>query len=103
MCWSSGGILVRLLELDGLVIVFWRSLFMALAVALGLLLVHGRKAPSVIAAAGWPGLLSGLLLSFAFVGYIVSLTLTQVANTMIRNRPTGAAFRVEVRPASLRR
>ena len=83
MCWSSGGILVRLLELDGLVIVFWRSLFMALAVALGLLLVHGRKTPSVIATAGWPGLLSGLLLSFAFVGYIVSLTLTQVANTMI--------------------
>jgi hypothetical protein len=29
LCWSSGGILVRLLDLD--VIVFWRSLFMAVA------------------------------------------------------------------------
>ena len=30
LCWSSGGILVRLLNLDAIVIVFWRSLFMAL-------------------------------------------------------------------------
>jgi drug/metabolite transporter (DMT)-like permease len=40
LCWSSGGILVRLLDLDAIVIVFWRSLFMAMAVALGLLVVH---------------------------------------------------------------
>ena len=83
LCWSSGGILVRLLDLDGGVIVFWRSLFMASAVTLGLLMVHGRRTPAVIAAVGWPGLLSGLLLSGMFLGYILSLTRTQVANTMI--------------------
>jgi drug/metabolite transporter (DMT)-like permease len=83
LCWSSGGILVRLLDLDGVVIVFWRSLFMALAVALSLLIVHRRQAPAMIAAVGWHGLLSGLLLSGAFVGYILSLTFTEVANTMM--------------------
>jgi drug/metabolite transporter (DMT)-like permease len=83
LCWSSGGILVRMLALDGLVIVFWRSLFMALAVGLALVVVHGRQAPARIAAVGWHGLLSGVLLSGAFIGYIVSLTLTQVANTMV--------------------
>jgi drug/metabolite transporter (DMT)-like permease len=83
LCWSSGGILVRLLELDAIVIVFWRSLFMAAAVALALLVVHRRQAPRVIAAVRWPGLLSGVLLSGAFIGYILSLSFTQVANTMI--------------------
>lgn len=83
LCWSSGGILVRLLDLDAFVIVFWRSLFMALAVASGLLIGYGRKTPTVIAAVGWPGLLSGALLSATFIGYILSLSFTQVANTMI--------------------
>ncbi len=82
LCWSSGGILVRLLDLDGVVIVFWRSVFMALAVGLGLFIAHRRRAPAMVVAVGWPGLLSGLLLSGAFIGYILSLTLTQVANTM---------------------
>ena len=83
LCWSSGGVLVRLVDLDGGAILFWRSSFMALAIALGLLAAHGRQAPAVIAAVGWPGLLSGLLLSGMFLGYILSLTRTQVANTMI--------------------
>ena len=83
VCWSSGGILVRLLDLDAIVIVFWRSLFMAAAVALTLLVVHRQKAPAVIAAVRWPGLLSGVLLSGAFIGYILSLSFTSVANTMI--------------------
>ena len=83
LCWSSGGILVRLLDLDAIVIVFWRSLFMALAVASGLLIGYGRRAPAVITGVGWPGLLSGALLSSTFIGYILSLSYTQVANTMI--------------------
>jgi drug/metabolite transporter (DMT)-like permease len=83
LCWSSGGILVRMLALDGLVIVFWRSLFLAVTVALALAVVYRRQAPARIAAVGWHGVLSGILLGGAFVGYILSLTLTQVANTMV--------------------
>ncbi len=83
LCWSSGGLFVRALDLDGVVIVFWRSLFMALAVAIGLVVVHRRRAPAVIARVGWPGLLSGLLLSGAFVGYILALSHTRVATAMI--------------------
>lgn len=83
LCWSSGGLLVRLLDLDAIVIVFWRSLFMALAVASGLLIGYGRRAPAVLAAVKWPGILSAALLSATFIGYILSLSFTQVANTMI--------------------
>lgn len=83
LCWSSGGILVRLVDMDGGAILFWRSSFMALAVTIGLIAGHGRQAPAVIAAVGWPGLLSGVLLSGMFFGYILSITRTQVANTMI--------------------
>lgn len=83
LCWSSGGILVRLLDLDGAVIVFWRSAFMALAVTLGLFAAHRRRAPEVIMAVGWQGFLSGLLLSGCFIGYILAVTRTEVANTMV--------------------
>ncbi len=83
LCWSSGGILVRMLDLDGIVIAFWRSLIMAAAVATGLVIGYGRQAVAVIAAVQWPGFLSGALLSGAFVGYILSITFTEVANTMI--------------------
>jgi drug/metabolite transporter (DMT)-like permease len=83
LCWSSGGILVRLLDIQGAAVVFWRSLFMAVAVALGLLAVHRRRAFRVVVAVGWPGVLSGLLLALAFLGYILSLAHTKVANTLV--------------------
>lgn len=83
LCWSSGGILVRLLDVQGAAVVFWRSLFMAVAVALGLVAVHRRRAFRLVLAVGWPGVLSGLLLALAFLGYILSLTHTQVANTLV--------------------
>lgn len=83
LCWSSGGILVRLLEMDGAAIAFWRSLFMAVAVASGLVVIYRRRMLGVVGAVGWPGVLSGMLLAVAFLGYILSLSHTQVANTLV--------------------
>lgn len=84
VCWSSGGLLVRLLDLPGIAIVSGRSLMMSLAVALGLVLAYGgRGAVARVRAVGWPGVLSAVLLTGAFVFYILSLKETTVANTLV--------------------
>lgn len=84
LCWSSGGILVRLLSFrDAWEIVFWRSLFMALFVAGTLIVMHGRRMPQAVRSVGWPGLLSAAFLAGQFFLFIASLTRTTVANTFV--------------------
>ncbi|GIK87883.1 MAG: membrane protein [Betaproteobacteria bacterium] len=84
LCWSSGGLLVRLLSFrDAWEIVFWRSLFMALFVAGTLVVLHGRRVPQAVRSVGWPGLLAGAFLAGQFFLFIASLTRTTVANTFV--------------------
>ena len=67
ICWSSGGILVRQLSItNAWEIVFWRSVFMALFVTGVLVVMHGRRMPQAVVAAGAPGLVSGLFLAGTF-------------------------------------
>ena len=84
ICWSSGGILVRQLSItNAWEIVFWRSVFMALFVTGVLVVMHGRRMPQAVVAAGAPGLISGLFLAGTFFFFIASLTRTTVANTFV--------------------
>ena len=84
ICWSSGGILVRQLSItNAWEIVFWRSVFMALFVAGVLVVMHGRRMPQAVVAAGKPGLLPGFFLAGTFFFFIASLTRTTVANTFV--------------------
>jgi drug/metabolite transporter (DMT)-like permease len=60
VCWSTGGLLVRKLSItNAWEIVFWRSLFMSLFVAVVLVAMHGRAMPRAVAPrvipACWPG------------------------------------------------
>jgi len=84
ICWSSGGYLVRLLDLrDAWEIVFWRSVFMAFFVLGVLVAMHRRRTVAAIRAVGWPGLAAGAFLSCTFFFFIASLTRTTVANTFV--------------------
>ena len=84
VCWSSGGLLVRVLSItNAWEIVFWRSLFMALFVAGVLAVIHGRRMPQAVVAVGRPGVVSGLFLAGTFFFFIGSLTRTTVANTFV--------------------
>ncbi len=84
LCWSTGGILVRQLSITSAwEIVFWRSLFMTLFVAGVLIVMHGRRMPQAVVAAGLPGVAAGLLLSGTFFFFIGALTHTTVANTFV--------------------
>lgn len=85
--WSTAGVVTRHLspELQAhgrFEIVFWRSLFAAVFVALFL----GVRAGSVLAAvrsAGRAGLVSGTMWCVMFSCFMLALTLTTVANTLI--------------------
>lgn len=83
LCWSLAGILVRLLDASDWTIVFWRSVFMSLTL-LGVLAFWTRgRLGAVFRAAGWKGALSGAFMACAFICFILSITRTTVANTLV--------------------
>jgi len=85
--WSTAGVVTRHLSPDlqahgRFEIVFWRSLFAAVFVALFL----GARAGSVLAAVrsvGRAGMVSGTMWCVMFSCFMLALTLTTVANTLI--------------------
>lgn len=84
LCWSLGGIIVRSLTVrDVWEIVFWRSLFMGVFVALLLAALRGRAAFGRLRAIGWPGLISAACLAGQIYCFIIALSLTSTANTFL--------------------
>jgi drug/metabolite transporter (DMT)-like permease len=79
LLWSIAGVVTRPLELaPALEQGFWRSLFAFAFVAVVLLV--GRKNPLK---AGWPGLFSGLMWAIMFTAFVIALSLTSTANTLV--------------------
>lgn len=87
LLWSIAGVVTRNLspelQADGrFEITFWRSVFAALFVGGHLLLVR-RDFVGELRRAGKPGLLSGCMWATMFVCFMLALTLTSTANTLI--------------------
>lgn len=84
LCWSIAGVFTRHLErADGFEITFWRSLFCAIAM-LAILAWRRRGSPlKPVLAMGWPGLFSGLMWSVMFTCFMLAITRTSVANTLL--------------------
>ncbi len=85
--WSMAGVVTRNLNVelqaDGrFEITFWRSFFAALTVAVFLLVVR-RDGLRPVWATGWPGLISGCTWALMYVCFMLALTRTTVANTLI--------------------
>lgn len=77
--WSTAGVVTRHVERAGAFeLVFWRSLFAFLFVALALLAL--RRNPLRL---GWRGLLSGTLWGVMFTAFMIALSLTSTANTLV--------------------
>lgn len=83
VCWSFGGLVVRSLEASAWEVVFWRSAVMAVVVGLYLAIWHRPAALYGLRHALGAMLLSGLCLSGAFVGFILALKETTVANVLV--------------------
>ena len=84
LCWSTGGVLVRSTELaNGWEIVFWRSVFMVLTLGAILTVWHRGAVLRKFAAVGVWGVVSGAFLAMTFFFFILAVTMTTVANTLV--------------------
>ncbi|HWJ93514.1 MAG TPA: DMT family transporter, partial [Telluria sp.] len=84
--WSTAGVLTRHLEAArSFEVTFWRSFFSALFVAGALVLQQGgaRAAVKTVRAVGPLGVVSGLMWCAMFTSFMIALTKTTVANTLI--------------------
>ncbi|MES2071627.1 MAG: DMT family transporter [Pseudomonadota bacterium] len=82
--WSIAGVLTRHLDVArSFEVTFWRSLFAALFVALAMLWQHKSQAIRKLASVGRFGLISGVMWAVMFCCFMIALTMTTVANTLI--------------------
>lgn len=84
LLWSIAGVITRHLEAaDGFEITFWRAFFCALSV-LAILGWQRRGNPfAPVREMGWPGLFSGAMWGVMFTCFMLALTRTSVANTLL--------------------
>ncbi|MDP2620761.1 MAG: DMT family transporter [Hyphomicrobiales bacterium] len=82
--WSTGGLIVRLLEsADSWTTVFWRSASACLFLLVFLAMRDGRKMFGLFRQMGWPGLGVGFFFASASISFVVALNLTSVAKTLV--------------------
>ncbi len=84
--WSTAGLVARLLEsTQSWEVTFWRSLFAAVSMAVILVWARGNEAWATVRASGWPGIVSGLMFCTMFTCFMLAVTRTTVANTLVVN------------------
>jgi DME family drug/metabolite transporter len=95
ICWSLGGVLVRLTDgIDSWQIIFYRS-FTALVLMTGwMALTHGRRLFAVIRHAGLNAVVAGIAIGLAGLCFVLSLFYTTVAQSIFMSgiAPFCAAF-----------
>lgn len=83
VCFSLGGLFMRLLETDVWSALFWRGIFCGLTVLAWLTAREGTASLLRLNRIGWPGVLVILSSSIAMICYLTSLRTTTVANNAI--------------------
>lgn len=83
LMWSSAGVVTRHIErAEPFEQVFWRSFF-AFAFVTGFLFLTGRNPARAARATGLPGLFSGTMWAVMFTAFVIALSLTTTANTLV--------------------
>jgi len=93
--WSLGGLLIRLIETaSGWQIVLFRSIALVLTLSLIIALRHRGRLVAAFRQAGWNGVAAGSMLAGGFIGFVLALQHTSVANAvfMLGASPFFAAF-----------
>ncbi len=83
LCWSTGGLIARLAGTDAWTTVFWRSVFCAAFLSVAVAVMQRGRLALVAREAGWPGLLMAACFATASTAFIMALSRTSVANTLI--------------------
>jgi len=82
-CLSWGGFIIRSFEEASIwQILLLRSFFFMLALIIFLILTYRKNTIKIIKDAGYPALLGGLVMSFSFIAFVVSMSNTTVANVV---------------------
>ncbi len=79
---SPDGLLIRLIAADDWTLLFWRGLLSGLAIFAALAIIHRGALPGKIRAIGATGLWLVFFFTVVSVLFILSITLTTVANTL---------------------
>ena len=85
LCWSSGGLLARIVETDTWTTVFWRGIFSA-AFLLGVAALRPRRGGTgggPVSGLGWPGIVMAVGFATASTCFINALARTSVANALV--------------------
>ncbi len=84
LLWSSAGVVTRHLDTAaGFELTFWRSLACALFIVGFLVVTRGRDWLRAITDTGLAGLVCGLMWAIMFTCFMVALTITTVAKTLV--------------------
>lgn len=83
VCWSTGGLIARLVDTDPWTTVFWRGLFCAAFLVGVTALREGRRTPDVFLGMGATGLAMAVCFAIASTCFIMALHRTSVANVLI--------------------
>jgi drug/metabolite transporter (DMT)-like permease len=83
-CWSIAGVVTRHLEAaKSFEVTFWRSLFCAVTVAFILKFVQRKSVFGTLKKMGLPGLFSGCMWALMFTCFMLAMTKTSTANTLL--------------------
>jgi drug/metabolite transporter (DMT)-like permease len=83
VCWSTGGLLARLVGTDPWTTVFWRGIFCAAFLVGVIALREGRRTADVFRAMGGTGLAIAVCFAAGSTSFIVALSYTAVANVLV--------------------
>ncbi len=83
LCWSSGGLITRLVGTDPWTTVFWRSVFCAGFLSSVVAFVYRGRVTQLVRDTSWPGFLMAACFATASTCFIMALARTSVANTLI--------------------
>ncbi len=86
LLWSMAGVITRQIEqAHRFEVTFWRSFFCAVAMMIWFAVSEGRNAWPHIRQSGRAGLIAGLCWATMFTCFMLALTLTSTANTLVVN------------------
>ena len=83
LCWSTGGLLARLVDTDPWTTVFWRSIFTAAFLLVVIFIQERGSAWPQIRGMGWPGVAMAFCFAIASTCFINAVARTTVANTLV--------------------
>lgn len=83
LCWSVGGVVIRVVETGPWEIVFWRAAAHMVAYPFVLVLLLNVRPMRSLRDTGWPAAISAAMVCGTFVLHVIGMTSTTVANALL--------------------